>query len=377
MALDVGDGVPWLKWAEKAVVWGHVQAREAWGTRLPDKRLRGFRAMLVVIEHHSLSVQTPLHYVPAVLDAALRYQGMHLPYWRGQLEEVEREVRMLTRGYEGITTEVLRYLLRSPMAYYREEMPTAGEAYRAHTARALNRMCHTQEEVVRRVFYQSVAEVQKEENMCPRFVWYRRMHLMAGERERMRPVLQALLPAEEHVLVTNRRCRRGSPILVLDTDFGGAAHGTVRRVKKEGMTIVVMHVHKKDTQEYQRAGLHNAEVLRDRGNVEQGVYKLIMRQARGHELCGRWKRETQRMWKEWVAKWGITEKAKRRSGEGGGAREEAPGRVAGEKARPGILLCAPLGLKGQGEQPDFDLQSCPFHCCERRNVNKPKSLFTA
>ena len=49
-------------------------------------------------------------------------------------------------------------------------MPTAGEAYRAHTARTLSRMCHNQ--VVRQVCYHAIAEVQKEENMCPRYVWH-------------------------------------------------------------------------------------------------------------------------------------------------------------------------------------------------------------
>ena len=37
-------------------------------------------------------------------------------------------------------------MLRSPTAYYGEGMPTAGEAYSAHTARTLNTMCHNQEE---------------------------------------------------------------------------------------------------------------------------------------------------------------------------------------------------------------------------------------
>ena len=57
--------------------------------------------------------------------------------------------------------------------HYGEGMPTAGEAYRAHTARTLSRMHHNQEEVVRRVCYHAVAEVQKEEDMCPRYVWHR------------------------------------------------------------------------------------------------------------------------------------------------------------------------------------------------------------
>ena len=172
MALDVGDGVAWLERAEAVVALGHVQAMEAGGVRLPDKLLRGFRAMLVVLRHHPPSVQTTLYYLRGVLNAAIGYHGMHLPYWREQLEEVEGEVRRLIRGYEGIPTEVPWCVMRSPTAYYGEGMPTAGEAYRAHTARTLSRMCHNQEEVVRRVYYHAVAEVQKEENMCPRYVWH-------------------------------------------------------------------------------------------------------------------------------------------------------------------------------------------------------------
>ena len=113
--------------------------------------------MLVVLRHHPSSLQTTLYHLWGVLNAAIGYKGMHLPYWRRQLEEVEGEVRRLIRGYEKIPTEVPRCVLQSPTAYYGEGMPTAGEAYRAHTARALSRMCHTQEEVVPRVRYHWVA----------------------------------------------------------------------------------------------------------------------------------------------------------------------------------------------------------------------------
>ena len=166
MALDVGDGVAWLERAEEAVVLGHVQVMEAGGVRMPNKLLRVFRAMLVVLQHHPPSVRTTLYYLRAQLNAAIGYQGMHLPDWREQLEEVEGEVRRLIRGYEVIPKEVRP-------AYYEQGMPTARGAYSAHTARTLSRMCHNQEEVVRRVCYHAVAEVQKEENMCLRYVWHR------------------------------------------------------------------------------------------------------------------------------------------------------------------------------------------------------------
>ena len=62
--------------------------------------------MLVVLQHHPPSVQTTLYYLRTVLNAMIGYQGMHLLYWRGQLEELEGDVWRLIRGYEGISTGV-------------------------------------------------------------------------------------------------------------------------------------------------------------------------------------------------------------------------------------------------------------------------------
>ena len=177
---------------------------------------------------------------------------MHLPYWRGQLEEVEGEVRRLIRGYEGVLTEVPWSVLRSLTAYYGEGMPTAGEAYRAHTATQLSRMCHNQEEVVRRVCYHAIVEVQKVH--VPTLCVVRRRRLAAGRKERTWRVRQAVLPGEEHMLATNRTCGRRGPILVLEVEFGGAAHETVCRVRKEGVSMEVRHVRRKGYEGVQKSG---------------------------------------------------------------------------------------------------------------------------
>ena len=237
-------------------------------------------------------------------------------------------------------------MMRLRTAYYGEGMPTAGEAYRAHLARTLSRMCHNQEEVVRRVCYHAAAEVQKEENMCQRFVWHRRRRLAAGKKERMWRVLQAVLPGEEHMLATNRTCGRRGPILVLDTDFRGAAHGTVQWVRKEGVSMEVLHVHRKDMKEYQMAGLHHAEFYRNSRIVEWGVYKGMMRRARGQEDRARWDRRMRKMLSKWVALWGI-KRRKPRCGRGAEAQQERVVLDRGErdKARPGILLVCAAGTQ--------------------------------
>ena len=94
------------------------------------------------------------------------------------------------------------------------------------------------------------------------------------------------------MLATNRKCGRRSPILVLNTDFGGAKHGTVRWLMKEGVSLEVMHVRRGDMKEYRRAGLHHRVFYREKGVVEWSVYKWRMRRARGDETRARWDRQT-------------------------------------------------------------------------------------
>ena len=60
MWLDVGDGVARLDRAEEAVVLGHVQAMGMEGIRLPEKLLRGFRALMVVLWNHPHRCRHPL-----------------------------------------------------------------------------------------------------------------------------------------------------------------------------------------------------------------------------------------------------------------------------------------------------------------------------
>ena len=108
--------------------------------------------------------------------------------------------------------------------------------------------------------------------------------------------------------------------------------------------------------EYKRAGLNHAELYGEKGFVEWGVYNWLMRRARGHETRTRWDKLTQRMWKEWVAQWGITRKVKAR-GEGERAEgENALNRGEREKGRRGILLvCFVETQRAAGERAKYGL----------------------
>ena len=136
----------------------------------------------------------------------------------------------------------------------------------------------------------------------------------------------------------------------------------------------VLHVRRKDMKEYKIAGLHHAEFYRDTRVVEWGVYGWMMRRARGQEDRTRWSRRMRKMWNEWVALWGI-QKRKQRCGRGEGAQQERVVLDRGErdKARPGILLCAPLGLKGpRGKVQSASGQWYEVHADTFRKDNIPE-----
>ena len=133
---------------------------------------------------------------------------------------------------------------------------------------------------------------------------------------------------------------------MLDVDFGGAAFGTVRWIMMEGVSLAVLHVCRKDKKEYRKAGLHHAESYRDSRVSEWGVYKWMMRRARGQEARARWDRRMQMILNQWVPQWGIMWKKPRRKRGAEAIQEKVLIRGERDMARPGILLFAPLGLEG-------------------------------
>ena len=76
------------------------------------------------------------------------------------------------------------------------------------------------------------------------------------------------------------------------------------------------------------------------------------------------------MWEEWVAQCGIT-RTRPRCGRGAGAvREKVLDRGERDKGRPGILLCAPLRLKGpRGKVQSTSGQWCDVHADMFRRDN--------
>ena len=92
----------------------------------------------------------------------------------------------------------------------------------------------------------------------------------------------------------------------------------------------------------------------------------MMRRARGQEARTGWDRRMQKMCNKWVAQWGITRKKPRRRRGAGTVQEKVLDKGGRDKAMPGIVLCAPLGLKGpRGEMQGtsgqwYDVQADMF-----------------
>ena len=129
---------------------------------------------------------------------------------------------------------------------------------------------------------------------------------------------------------------------------------------------------RKNMKEYRKAGVHHAEFYRGQGVVEWGVYKWMMRRARGQEARARWDKRMRNMWKECIAQWGITRKKPRSRRRAGAVHGKVLHRGERDNARTGILLCAPLGLKGpRGKIQSTSGQWYDVHADMSRRDNFP------
>ena len=184
--------------------------------------------------------------------------------------------------------------------------------------------------------------MQKEENMCPEWVWRRKWRL--GSRgERMWGTLQAVLPGGEHMLAVNRRCRQKGPLVVQETDLGGGTAGQLRTVELEGESVWVLHVRRQHLRMLARARIHHATFIRRGKVVPKREFRVIMNRGKGGGDRGRWNRKVDAMWGWWSRRrwrnWTDTEDKR------GDEQPTAP-LTPLRRARHADLLCVPLRLKG-------------------------------
>ena len=118
----------------------------------------------------------------------------------------------------------------------------------------------------------------------------------------------------------------------------------------------VLQVRRRDMKEYKMAGLHHAQFHRDTRVVEWGVYRWMMRRARGQEDRTRWSRRMRKMWNEWVALWGIQQRKPRCGrGEGSQHRESGAGQGGEGQGQTGhTVVCAAGTQRAGGEGTGCD-----------------------
>ena len=102
MAMDTEAGVLWLENGHDANILRKTPSMWAANVKPPEKPIKRLRAMMVVLQAYSSSLQASACYLRAVLNAAVECEAMHLPGWKQQLGKAEEQLRQLIRGYEKV-----------------------------------------------------------------------------------------------------------------------------------------------------------------------------------------------------------------------------------------------------------------------------------
>ena len=202
-------GDPPMNPVSKATYLAVQQAATTNEVTLPPNLLRHLTQTLVIARIVALSTQALAYFLQAVLNAAIRFQALHLKHPQETLQEVAATVQRAW-AIHGHRPTSLPAVVRaaSPPYYGHKTDHLVRNAYTAHTATHLHRLVHNHALEVREVFTLTVREAQYQRNTCPQYI------LHQGGRPttvgtRIWNQVQLLLPHHEECIATKKPSVQG------------------------------------------------------------------------------------------------------------------------------------------------------------------------
>ena len=197
---------------------------------------------LVIARIAAPSTQALAYFLQAVLNAAIRFQALHLTppkhMLKGAVTTVRRAWAIDGHRPTSLTAEVQA---ASALFYGDGTDHLVQSAYTGHTATHIHYLIHNQEPEVREVFTLTVQEAQHHRNRCPQYILHKR-GLSTTVGTHIWNHLQLLLLHHRHVIQTNHRCKQAGPIAVLHTDMGGGPTGEATSLDQVGTTLHLVRV---------------------------------------------------------------------------------------------------------------------------------------
>ena len=264
---------------EDATYLGIQQAATPEGVTLPANPEQQLTRILVIACTAALSTQALAHLLQVVLNAAIRFQALHLTHPEHMLQRAVTTVRRAW-AIDGHRSTSLPPEVRAASApYYGDDTNhLVHSAYTAHTATHLHCLIHSEEPEVREVFTLTLREAQHHRNTCPQYILHQRRPITTV-RTRICNRLELPLPHHRHVIQTNRRGKEAGPIAVLHTNVGGGPIGDTIPLDQVGTTLHLLRVTPNQMPAFQRGGTHHVPFLQHPRWPNKSLLENHLRQA--------------------------------------------------------------------------------------------------
>ena len=178
----------------------------------------------------------------AVLNAAVRYQALHLPDPEGALHLACQQVNKAWPQHRGWLTSFSKEAMMGHWRYYGDNTGTLVDTFYAkHTAHLLHRMTNNHQPEVREAASIRIKEAQTARNACPR--WKLAQHSVpASVGTGIWAQLQFLLPHHTRAFLTNHYCDRQVSLVVTYTDICRHPAGIGDAVRLVGAKITIVYI---------------------------------------------------------------------------------------------------------------------------------------
>ena len=214
--LNIRKGEP-LHLDDTTVHPGVTQATRHHHITLPSK-LEGCLARLPQLARGDLpSTQGLAYLMEAVLNAAIRYQALHLPHPRDVLRHARQQVTKAWAPHGGLPTSFPKEAMTAHWRYYRDNTGALVDmAYAKHAARLLQKVTQNHQPGIHEAAAIRIKEAQMARNTCS--WWTLAQHgVPTSVGTGIWAELQLLLLHHTHAILTNHHCDQHGPLVATHT----------------------------------------------------------------------------------------------------------------------------------------------------------------
>ena len=190
----------------------------------------------------------------AVLNAAIRYQALHLPHPKDALCYARQQVTKAWAQHGSWPTSFPKEIIMAHWRYYGEYTGALGNtAYAKHPAHLLHRVTHNHQTYASK-------EAQTARNACPRRI-LPQYGVPTSVGTSIWAQLQFLLPHHTHAILTNNHCDQQEPLVATHTDVHRHPAGKADTLRLVGATITIVYSSPTQMRVMAQCGAHHAPFL--------------------------------------------------------------------------------------------------------------------